>query len=177
MSIRASLASQLALAAALILGPVACSKKTVETPIAQTPESPRTTEESPESPTQITPGTSGIEFGDVFFDYDESRLRPDALTTLSNNGKLLLDDPRMSVVLEGHCDERGTVEYNLALGERRARAARSYLVDYGVESSRVTTISYGEERPFVLGHDESAWAQNRRVHFVPKGSSTSDISR
>jgi peptidoglycan-associated lipoprotein len=72
------------------------------------------------------------------------------------------------VVIEGHCDERGSVEYNLALGERRARAAKDFLVSYGVPATRLTTISYGKERPFDAGHDESAWAKNRRAHFVSK---------
>ena len=72
------------------------------------------------------------------------------------------------VLIEGHCDERGTNEYNLALGDRRARAAMDFLVKYGVSASRIETISYGEERPFALGHDESAWWQNRRAHFVER---------
>jgi peptidoglycan-associated lipoprotein len=71
----------------------------------------------------------------------------------------------LRVTIEGHCDERGTVEYNLALGQRRADATRSYLVDLGIESSRLSTISYGEERPFEMGHDETAWHENRRAHF------------
>ena len=72
----------------------------------------------------------------------------------------------MTITLEGHCDERGTVEYNQALGEKRANAARDYLVNAGVSAARVQTLSYGKERPFAEGHDESAWAQNRRAHFV-----------
>jgi peptidoglycan-associated lipoprotein len=71
----------------------------------------------------------------------------------------------MRLTIEGHCDERGTTEYNLALGQRRADAARNYLVDLGIDGSRLSTISYGEERPFETGHDESAWSQNRRAHF------------
>jgi peptidoglycan-associated lipoprotein len=73
-----------------------------------------------------------------------------------------------NVIVEGHCDERGSVEYNLALGERRAKAAKEYLVSYGITASRITTISYGKERPFDPGHDENSWAQNRRAHFVAK---------
>jgi len=72
----------------------------------------------------------------------------------------------VSITIEGHCDERGTVEYNLALGEKRSGAARDYLVNAGVEASRIQTVSYGKERPFAEGHDETAWAQNRRAHFV-----------
>jgi peptidoglycan-associated lipoprotein len=73
-----------------------------------------------------------------------------------------------NVVVEGHCDERGSVEYNLALGERRAKAAKEFLVSYGIPANRLTTISYGKERPFDPGHDENSWAQNRRAHFVSK---------
>jgi len=72
------------------------------------------------------------------------------------------------VVVEGHCDERGSVEYNLALGEKRARAAKEYLTTYGINAGRITTISYGKERPFDPGHSEDAWAKNRRAHFVAK---------
>ena len=73
-----------------------------------------------------------------------------------------------AVVIEGHCDERGSVEYNLALGERRAKAAREFLVSYGIAASRLTTISYGKERPMDSGHDEDSWAKNRRAHFVKR---------
>jgi peptidoglycan-associated lipoprotein len=73
-----------------------------------------------------------------------------------------------SYQIEGHCDERGSAEYNLALGDRRARAVKDYLVSLGVDPARLSTISYGEERPFAMGHDEAAWAQNRRGHFVTR---------
>ena len=103
---------------------------------------------------------------DVFFDYDRFALRPEARRVLEANADLLKANGDWFVILEGHCDERGTVEYNLALGEKRARAAKDYMVQRGVEATRMRTISYGEERPFDRGHSESAWAQNRRVHFV-----------
>lgn len=103
---------------------------------------------------------------DIFFDYDQSTLRDEALETLNQDASVLLGAGSARVVLEGHCDERGTTEYNLALGDRRANAARDYLVHYGVEASRLSTVSFGEERPFDPGHDESAWSSNRRVHFV-----------
>ena len=105
---------------------------------------------------------------DVFFDYDRYNLRDDARMALEGNARVLAANSDLQMILEGHCDERGTVEYNLALGERRARSAKDYLVQFGIEASRLTTISYGEERPFAQGHDEAAWAQNRRVHFVEK---------
>lgn len=107
-----------------------------------------------------------FELKDVFFDFDKSVLRPDAQQALDENIQVLNVNTDVTILVEGHCDERGTNEYNLALGERRARAVRDYLVAGGVDSDRVSTISYGEERPFVLGHDESAWKWNRRGHFV-----------
>ncbi|MCZ6479081.1 MAG: peptidoglycan-associated lipoprotein Pal [Candidatus Methylomirabilales bacterium] len=103
---------------------------------------------------------------DVFFDYDKSVIRPDAREALDEDLRVLNENPGLRVVIEGHCDERGTNEYNLALGERRAKAVRGYLMAGGVDSDRISTISYGEERPFCLGHDETAWQCNRRGHFV-----------
>jgi peptidoglycan-associated lipoprotein len=108
------------------------------------------------------------EIEDVFFDYDKHHLRGDARSILEANARVLKADPAVSLVLEGHCDERGTVEYNLALGERRAQSVRSYLEQLGIDPSRLRTVSYGEERPFAMGHDESSWSKNRRVHFVKR---------
>jgi peptidoglycan-associated lipoprotein len=105
---------------------------------------------------------------DAFFDFDEASLRADAKSALENNAKWMEKNRGTAVIIEGHCDERGSVEYNLALGDRRARAAKEYLVSYGIPAGRLTTISYGKERPFDPGHDENAWAQNRRAHFVAK---------
>ena len=104
----------------------------------------------------------------VFFAFDKFDLDAAARSALASNAAWLRDNPDISVWIEGHCDERGTDEYNLALGEKRARAARDYLVQSGVSASRLRTLSYGEERPFALGHDESAWRLNRRAHFRPK---------
>jgi peptidoglycan-associated lipoprotein len=103
---------------------------------------------------------------DVFFDFDKSVLRDDAKASLDRNVAWLRANAGARVSVEGHCDERGTNEYNLALGERRAKAVKDYLVAAGIAANRIQTISYGEERPFVLGHDESAWRWNRRGHFV-----------
>jgi peptidoglycan-associated lipoprotein len=114
----------------------------------------------------VPPGERPKEGRDVFFDFDKSILRPDAKATLDNNIEWLKTNPDIRIVVEGHADERGTNEYNLALGNRRAKAVRGYLVAGGIDSKRISTISYGEERPFVLGHDESAWKWNRRGHFV-----------
>jgi len=103
---------------------------------------------------------------DVFFDTDRFELTPEAREILATNAQWLLQHPDVRILIEGHCDERNTREYNLALGERRANAVRDYLSFLGVAGDRIETISYGEERPFALGHDESAWKLNRRAHFV-----------
>jgi peptidoglycan-associated lipoprotein len=102
----------------------------------------------------------------VFFDLDSSELNQAAQKALDENAALLKRYPTWSITIEGHCDERGTAEYNLALGERRAAAARAYLVSLGVPSDRLRTVSYGKEFPFDPGHDEAAFAKNRRAHFV-----------
>ncbi|HHQ48895.1 MAG TPA: peptidoglycan-associated lipoprotein Pal [Acidobacteria bacterium] len=103
---------------------------------------------------------------DVFFDTDSYELKPEAKTKLAENASWLQKHPTIKILIEGHCDERNTREYNLALGERRANAVRDYLIFLGVPADRIATISYGEERPFALGHNEAAWRLNRRAHFV-----------
>jgi peptidoglycan-associated lipoprotein len=116
------------------------------------------------------PGTQGdfeANVGDrVFFETDSSVIGGEAQAVLERQAAWLKQYPNTSVVLEGHADERGTREYNLALGERRANSAKNYLVSLGVSASRVSTTSYGKERPAVLGHDERAWGQNRRAVTV-----------
>jgi len=102
---------------------------------------------------------------DVFFEYDSAALSGTAKRTLEKNADQL-KDANADVTIEGHCDERGTIAYNLALGERRAKAAKDYLVSLGVPGNRLKIISYGKERPFDPGHTESAWSKNRRAHFV-----------
>jgi peptidoglycan-associated lipoprotein len=101
----------------------------------------------------------------VMFDFDSSALRPDAMGTLKDNADKIKQVPGVIVQVAGHCDERGTQEYNLALGERRALAVRNYLIQLGVSGDRMVTISYGKEFPAVQGNNESAWAQNRRAEF------------
>jgi peptidoglycan-associated lipoprotein len=98
--------------------------------------------------------------------FDSYALSSEAKGTLEQNAKELKRVTATNVTIEGHCDERGTKAYNLALGEKRANAAKDYLVALGVSGSRINTVSYGKERPFDDGHDESAWAKNRRAHFV-----------
>lgn len=104
-----------------------------------------------------------VNVGDrVFFDYDKYDLKGEARTTVERQAQWLKTYPNLRITVEGHCDERGTREYNLALGEKRAMSVRNYLIGMGVESSRITTVSYGKERPAVLGADDASWAQNRR---------------
>ena len=102
----------------------------------------------------------------IFFGFDSSNLEADTKSTLEANANYIKSNTNVDVQVEGHCDERGGRQYNLALGERRAKAVRDYLVALGVESKRISTISYGSERPKVEGHDEAAWSQNRRANFV-----------
>lgn len=128
---------------------------------------------APGAPSAAAPGRPGMQAAaegsplkDIFFDFDKSDIRDDAKGNLSDDAKWLRDNPMAQIAIEGHCDERGTAEYNLGLGERRAKATRDYLIAAGIDGKRVKLISYGKERPFVLGHDESAWKWNRRAHFV-----------
>ena len=102
----------------------------------------------------------------VFFAYDSATLNSSTREQLSKNVEFLKANTSVEVQIEGHCYERGGVQYNLALGERRAKAVKDYMVAMGVSSSRVSTISFGKERPVAFGHDESAWGQNRRANFV-----------
>ncbi|HEX6978710.1 MAG TPA: peptidoglycan-associated lipoprotein Pal [Alphaproteobacteria bacterium] len=104
-----------------------------------------------------------VNVGDrVFFDFDKYDIKPAGRATLDKQAAWLKQYPEWKVVVEGHCDERGTREYNLALGERRANAVKTYLTNQGIPANRITTISYGKERPVALGSNEAAWAQNRR---------------
>jgi peptidoglycan-associated lipoprotein len=102
----------------------------------------------------------------VFFDLDSSEVNAASQQVLQENAEVLRRNGRWQITIEGHCDERGTAEYNLALGERRALSARTYLLSLGIPAERVRTVSYGKEFPFDQGHDESAWSKNRRAHFV-----------
>ncbi len=117
-----------------------------------------------------TPGSQEdlvVNVGDrVFFDYDKNDLSPEARATVEALAAWLASYPATTIGIEGHCDERGTREYNLALGERRASSIHDYLVALGVDPGRLSTISYGKERPGVLGSNEESWAQNRRGTFV-----------
>jgi len=103
---------------------------------------------------------------DIYFEFDSIRLAPDAQEILTQKADWLRANPAATVTIEGHCDNRGTNEYNLALGEGRAQSAKAFLVDLGIDSSRLNTISYGEERPLDNAQTEEAWSKNRRAHFV-----------
>jgi len=109
-----------------------------------------------------------LSLDDIYFDYDASDIRYDARSVLDGNADQLQSHASTRVLIEGHCDERGTPEYNLALGQRRASTTMQYLVRKGVDAKRLTIVSYGEERPLDPGHDEEAWEKNRRAHFVPQ---------
>lgn len=103
---------------------------------------------------------------DIYFEFDKSRLLPEAKEILKEKAEWLSMHEDVTITIEGHCDERGTNEYNLALGDRRAESAKRFLTDLGLSVSRLTTVSYGEERPVDPRHNEEAWAKNRRAHFV-----------
>ena len=102
---------------------------------------------------------------DIFFEFDSSTLSAEAESILKAKAEYMRRNPSLSILIEGHCDNRGTTEYNLALGERRAESVKGFLVDLGISETRVRTISYGEERPLVEGDQESSWSRNRRAHF------------
>jgi peptidoglycan-associated lipoprotein len=168
------LASLAALTAAVMMT-AGCAKKSVQAPPVTNETPPNTPPKEPEKTADTTPTPSttpsshvlaASDLQPVFFDFDSFTLRDDARSTLDANARLLRDNATAKIVIEGHCDERGTVEYNQALGERRAQAARDYLVQAGITESRVQTLSYGKERAFEPGHDEAAWAKNRRAHFT-----------
>ena len=103
---------------------------------------------------------------DIYFDFDKYDIRPQDASVLKENAALLMKYPNVKIQIEGHCDERGTIEYNLALGERRASNCKNYLISLGIPGNRISAISYGKERPVDPGHNEEAWAKNRRAHTV-----------
>ncbi len=147
--------------------PVIAAQAKAEAPTAAAPVAPAT--EAPKMAEAQTVKASAVAAAleTVYFDFDKSDLRQDSRDVLYKNAELLLKvQPDAKVKIEGHCDERGSAEYNLALGERRAKSAMQYLVTLGVKADRVSIISYGKEKPAVDGHDDAAWAKNRRAEFV-----------
>ncbi len=138
----------------------------VEEPIVEEPPVIEPEPLPPPPPPPPPPEPEEIYLSPVFFDFDKHNIRPGDREILKRNVQQLVENPDAIIRIEGHCDERGTVEYNLSLGEKRARAALRFLIDMGVDPDRLSIVSYGEEKPMDLGHDETAWAKNRRVEFV-----------
>jgi len=130
-------------------------------PAPAAPAQPRTVTEDP-----LAQQRRQFESEDINFDFDRSEITPRSREILNRKGQFLLANRDIAILIEGHCDERGTDEYNLALGERRANSAKQYLMALGVAADRMSTISYGEERPLDPAKNETAWAKNRRAHFV-----------
>lgn len=137
-------------------------EETIEEPEATPPP------EEVKKPEEEQPTAEQIDqkFQDIHFAYDKDSIRPDAVEILNDNAKVMLEYPWIKIQIQGNCDERGTVEYNLALGERRAGVVRDYLVGLGVDAFRIRIVSYGEEDPVDPGHTEQAWAKNRRAESV-----------
>lgn len=144
------------------LGFFACTQDEEKTEEVVTPEAA----DSPGAPEDGASAGGALDAKAVFFAFDDYTLSMDAQATLNQFAESLKSNKAAVVQIEGHCDERGSIEYNLALGERRAQSVKNYLAQLGVEGARLTTISYGEEKPAADGHDESAWSRNRRAEFV-----------
>lgn len=138
--------------------------------ISDTEPAPEVTESMPESENaeKASIAPASLVLPNIYFDFDRYNLKPEALETLAEHARTFKAYPEVSIILEGHCDERGTVEYNLALGDKRAKSAKDYLVSLGIASSRISTVSYGKERPNDYRHNEEAWAKNRRAEFKVK---------
>jgi peptidoglycan-associated lipoprotein len=190
--VRAGMAPRLLVVLALVLAIEACGKKQppVARPAPPPPPPPATTTQGPRPPAPPAPvsepplvppepvledAVAGRSLDDLnresplqpaFFEYDSADLTSVAQKALDGNAALLKKYPTWAVTIEGHTDERGTAEYNLSLGERRAVAVRTYLVSLGIAADRLRTVSYGKEFPFDAAHEESAWSKNRRAHFV-----------
>ena len=142
-----------------------------EAPVKEAPPAPVAV--APATPPAAAPGVAVTEekmsqFDDVLFDFDKSEVKEDGRKTCQVVADYLKKNPAAKLQIEGHCDERGTSEYNMALGERRATAVMTYLVSLGVPKAALSTVSFGKEKPLDPGHDEGAWAKNRRAHFVLK---------
>ena len=161
---------------ASVIGVVGCKKKPPEEPLqpsappaaapAPAPEpTPAPPAPAPARPARPSLATLNSQLRAIHFDFDKSDIRGDATATLKANATLANKYSDLDILIEGHCDERGTIEYNLALGDRRASSTKRALIDRGVAASRIQLITYGEERPVDPGHREAAWAKNRRAEF------------
>jgi len=147
----------------------ACAKKQVapvEQPVEQVP--PTAPPPAVEQPPVVEQPAVADEFvlGDVYYDFDKYSIRDEYKDVLVKNAEQLMASPNRKLLVEGHCDARGTNEYNMALGEKRAKSVVDFYVTYGIDKARITWISYGEEKPFDTGSSETAWAKNRRAHMV-----------
>jgi peptidoglycan-associated lipoprotein len=176
MAMRPVLSSVTLVALILTFLFVGCAKEEPPPPTVEPPPRPAAPPPPPPSPPPPPPGPSisqqafqEFQNQDIYFDFDKYDLRTDARATLDRKASFLNQNSSVRVQIEGNTDERGTAEYNLALGERRANAAKQYLTTAGISAGRLSTISYGEERPLDPGHNEAAWAKNRRDHFVITG--------
>jgi peptidoglycan-associated lipoprotein len=170
MQVRSTTRWAVAAAAALVLGATACAtqEKPAPPPPSTTGSEFRDQPVRPDAPRRTGKAVPSLE--PVYFDFDRYEIRPDARPLLRANAQAIVDNEQWgTIIIEGHCDERGSEEYNLALGEKRARAVRRYLSDLGVPSVRLDIVSFGEAKPAVMGHDESAWRYHRRSEFK-KGS-------
>ena len=152
---------------------VSCAQKKVTSDPQSTQPSEETApaDTAPANPLKpVATGDPDVDFInlDIYFEFDSADLTTEAQTLLQGKAGYLQTKSTVNVIIEGHCDERGTTEYNLALGERRARSARDFLLDLGISGSRLSFISYGEEKPADSGHNEDAWERNRRGHFELK---------
>lgn len=158
----------LSLALLTVIWVTGCGKKkqpVIETPPpVEQPKQPEPTKPEPTPEPEVKKVTES-DFRIVYFDFDKYNLVDSAKRALDYNAQILKDNPSLMIRIEGHCDERGTIEYNLSLGEKRAASAKKYLADLGIDPKRLQTISYGKERPAVAGSNEAAWAKNRRDEF------------
>ncbi|MFN8392295.1 MAG: OmpA family protein [Bdellovibrionota bacterium] len=162
----------LGLAVAMLLGGVGCSSSSksknngLEDGSAGISDQDLSIDKSRFAGGNIPMATEGQQFPDVHFDYDSAVVRQEDYEVVRNNAKLMASDPNLQMDVEGHCDKRGTAEYNLALGEERAKAVAALLVNYGAKPDQLSTISYGEEIPLDPRDSDDAYAKNRRVHFA-----------
>jgi len=150
---------------------IGCAKKTIEAPEAgeagdPSAMGPPESLETDVTSSNIMEGRTSGPMLPVYFDFDSSSIRPDQVERVETNAAFIKQQSAVRIRIEGNCDPRGTKEYNLALGERRAQSAKRYLVNLGVDESRLDTVSWGEEKLLLYGHDEISWAQNRRDDFV-----------
>ena len=153
-----------------------CKKKPPEVELVSAPPIIAPIEEPRLPPTPVVEPEPALDLTTIYFDFDRSNIRPDQADELRRNADMLRSRPRLTIRIEGHCDERGTTDYNIALGQRRAAAARAFLVEQGISPERIVVVSYGEERPADPGHDEAAWARNRRDEFMITGGQSPLVS-